>query len=102
MAAMAAAETQTRPGSALLDLEERMGELEYWVSKLWRRLKTLERDWGESLAAEAVQTELRSEVRSLRSEIKSLKEMKGRGLLKKKKKMKAMKAMKAMKKRPRS
>lgn len=45
-----------------MDIEKRLDECEYWMTRLWKKLRTLQHDWGESLSAEAVRDELRREV----------------------------------------
>ena len=66
------------------DIERRLDECEHWMLRLWKKLRHLEHDWGNSLSAEAVRDELRDHNGKVQCELDDLK-----------KSMKAMKNMKA-------
>ena len=50
------------PPPALKDIGEGLDECGYWVARVWRKVKSLQRDWGESLSAEAVRDAAKSEI----------------------------------------
>ena len=103
---MAALDGTPMNSTALLDLEKRLDEVEYWCVRLWKKVRNMQHEWNNETSAEYVLGELKkhkshveSEFEEMKKAMKSLKAMKAMKGRKRLKAMKAKKAMKAMKKR---